>query len=160
MNRGYTDLKHQSVYPSKRMKMKKIFIITVCSFMTVCSYGQLYRYSYDAAGNRTVRRYSLNNMSVLNEDDETGKEVKLSQMLQEHQVNISTDEEEINVRVSNMDKDTRAEIAVFDVSGIQVAKTAIREEETKIDMSGQKTGVYVARVTVDGKSTSWKIAKE
>jgi len=99
-------------------------------------------------------------MSVLNEDDETGKEVKLSQMLQEHQVNISTDEEEINVRVSNMDKDTRAEIAVFDVSGIQVAKTAIKEEETKIDMSGQKTGVYVARVTVDGKSTSWKIAKE
>ncbi len=131
------------------------------SLAATCAYSQLYMYTYDAAGNRTVRRYSLSGMSILNDEDENDEEVQLSKMLQEHEVNISTtEEEEINVRVSNMDKETQAEVAVYDISGIQVAKATVREEETKISMSEQKTGVYVTRVTVNGKSTSWKIAKE
>lgn len=140
--------------------MKKSLLVALFSLAATCAYSQLYMYTYDAAGNRTVRRYSLSGMSILNDEDENDEEVQLSKMLQEHEVNISTEEEEINVRVSNMDKETQAEVAVYDISGIQVAKATVREEETKISMSEQKTGVYVTRVTVNGKSTSWKIAKE
>ena len=140
--------------------MKKSLLMVLFSLAATCAYSQLYIYTYDAAGNRTVRRYSLSGMSILNDEDENDEEVQLSKMLQEHEVNICTTEEEINVRVSNMDKETQAEVAVYDISGIQVAKATVREEETKISMSEQKTGVYVTRVTVNGKSTSWKIAKE
>ena len=71
-----------------------------------------------------------------------------------------TEEKEISIKVSNMDKDTQGEIVVYDTRGIQIGKTTIREEETLIDMSQLSLGVYIIQVTVNGKSTSWKIAKE
>lgn len=141
--------------------MKKRLLTILFLLVSVFSYGQLYLYTYDAAGNRTIRRYSVNGMSLMNEDDEDEKEVQLSKMLQKHQVTIGTTEKkEISIRVSNMDKDTQGEITVYSVNGIQIAKKAIREEETKIDMSEQKTGVYITTVKVDGENTSWKVVKE
>ena len=141
--------------------MKKKLLFFLFTLIATCSYGQLYRYSYDTAGNRTIRRYSLNGMSLLNEDEEEEGEIKLSKMLQKHQVNINlTEEKEISIKVSNMDKDTQGEIVVYDTRGIQIGKTTIREEETLIDMSQLTLGVYIIPVTVNGENTSWKIAKE
>lgn len=141
--------------------MKKILLFLLFALIATYSYGQLYLYSYDAAGNRTIRRYSLNGMSLLNEDEEEEGEIKLSKMLQKHQVNINlTEEKEISIKVSNMDKDTQGKIVVYDTKGVQVGKATIREEETLIDMSQLSLGVYIIQVAVDGKSTSWKIAKK
>lgn len=118
-------------------------------------------YTYDAAGNRTIRRYSLNGMSLMNEDDENKEEVQLSKMLQKHQVTIGiTEEKEISIRVSNVNKDTQGEVTVYSINGIQIAKKAIREEETKINMSEQQTGVYITTVNINGENTSWKVVKE
>lgn len=139
--------------------MKKILLSTLFLLTASFSYAQLYQYTYDAAGNRTVRRYSVNGMSLLN-DDESEEKKELSKMIQEHQVNISTSEEEINVRVSNVDDDTQGDVTVYATDGTQVAKKYIREEETSIDMSSQATGVYITQVTVNGNSTSWKVVKK
>ena len=141
--------------------MKKKLLLLLFTLIATCSYGQLYRYSYDAAGNRTIRRYSLNGMSLLNEDEEGEGEIKLSKMLQEHQVTINFSEnKEVSIKVSNIDKDTQGKIVVYDTKGVQVGKATIREEETLIDMSQLSLGVYIIQVAVDGKSTSWKIAKK
>lgn len=139
--------------------MKKILFIAGMMLATLGAQAQLYQYTYDAAGNRTVRRYSVNGMSLLNEDESEEKK-ELSKMLQDHQVNISTSEEEINVRVSNVDNDTQGDITVYATDGTQVAKKYIREEDTSIDMSSQATGVYITQVTVNGNSTSWKVVKK
>lgn len=139
--------------------MKKNLLFLFFILITTCSYGQLYMYTYDAAGNRTVRRYSINGMSLLN-DDESEEKKELSKMLQDHQVNISTSEEEINVKVSNVDNDTQGNVTVYATDGTQVAKKYIREENTSIDMSSQATGVYITQVTVNGNSTSWKVVKK
>lgn len=141
--------------------MKKKLLFLFFTLITTCSYGQLYMYTYDAAGNRIVRRYSVNGMSLLNEDDEDKGEVQLSKMLQKHQVDINlTEKKEINIRVSNVNKDTQGEISIYSTNGIQMRKIAIREEYTTIDMSKLEAGVYIILVTVDGQSTSWKILKE
>lgn len=157
---GYTGATNLYIPQYDEKKMKKGIFVTLFSLATSCAYSQLYQYTYDAAGNRTVRKYSPNGMSILNDEDENDEEVQLSKMMQKHEVNICTTEEEINIKVSNIDKETQAEVTVYDIRGIQVAQAAIREEETKIDMSGQSTGVYVTKVTVNGESTSWKVAKK
>lgn len=141
--------------------MKKKLLFLFFTLIATCSYGQLYMYTYDAAGNRIVRRYSVNGMSLLNEDDEDKGEVQLSKMLQKHQIDINlTEKKEINIRVSNVNKDTQGEISIYSTNGIQMNKIAIREENTTVDMSKLEAGVYIIMVTVDGQSTSWKILKE
>lgn len=141
--------------------MKKKLLFLFFTLIATCSYGQLYMYTYDAAGNRIVRRYSVNGMPLLNEDDEDKGEVQLSKMLQKHQIDINlTEKKEINIRVSNVNKDTQGEISIYSTNGIQMNKIAIREENTTVDMSKLEAGVYIIMVTVDGQSTSWKILKE
>lgn len=141
--------------------MKKKLLFLFFTLITTCSYGQLYLYTYDTAGNRTVRRYSINGMSLLNEDDDDKGEVQLSKMLQKHQIDINlTEKKEVNILVSNVSKDTQGEITIYSTNGIQMNKIAIREENITVDMSKLEAGVYIIMVTVDGQSTSWKILKE
>lgn len=142
--------------------MKRYLFIAALLFSTVQGYSQLYMFSYDAAGNRTTRKYSINGMSIMKEEEETGEASPYSRMMSSHQITaqITSTEGEVVIKVTPLDSDTQGMIAVYNMNGVQLLKVQIREEETSINLYGQPAGTYVLRVTVNGTTESWKIMKE
>lgn len=141
--------------------MKRYLFIAILSFITVQAYCQLYRFSYDAAGNRTTRRYSVNGMSLMKEDE--SEEVSpYSRMMKSHQITaqMTSNEGEVVVKVTPWDTDTQGTVAVYNLNGVQILNVQVREEETSIYLYDQPAGTYVLRVTVNGTIESWKIIKE
>lgn len=71
--------------------MKRLLTFFGLCLIAAYSYGQ-YRYSltYDAAGNRTVRKYVPSTI-MMDEDDEE-KEIA-SEMISDHEVQLATDSE-------------------------------------------------------------------
>lgn len=127
------------------------------------SYSQgLFRYTYDAAGNRTVRRYSIS-MLASEEDEIQLKEEKNidSKMLKRHHISVLTNiaNDEILVRISNLKNETVGEITTYSISGTLVAKIKIREENTIVDLSDQPAGVYIMRINIEGEISGWKVTK-
>lgn len=141
--------------------MRKILLATLFSLVTVCSYGQLYLYAYDAAGNRITRRYSVNGMSLISEENEN-EEVQLSKMQQKYQMTarMTDTKGEIVIGITPLDSETQGEITIYNLNGVQILKAQVREEETSINLADQPAGTYVLRVTVNETTKSWKIIKE
>lgn len=145
----------------QEITMKRYLFIAILSFITTQAYSQLYRYSYDAAGNRTTKRYSINGMSLMKEE-ELGEASPYSRMMKSHQITarMTTTEGEVIVKVTPWDTDTKGVITVYNLNGVQILNIQIREEDTSINLYDQPAGTYVLRVTVNGTTESWKIIKE
>lgn len=75
--------------------------------MALSSFGQnLYKYTYDASGNRTIRNYPIG-ISITAEEEGEEEVQTFSRMLSAHEITLQTTEteNEIVVRVNNMSSD-------------------------------------------------------
>ena len=114
-----------------------------------------YEYSYDAAGNRIMREYKIIYIkkAVLEESQS---------VLDEHEITVYPNpvRSNLEVKVTNLTKDTRTRIQIYDISGRLIYEKESIKETTQIDMSNKTNGAYFMRLSIDGKSTDWKIIKE
>jgi len=51
-------------------------------------------------------------------------------------------------------------VIVYNTIGQVIADRQIDATEGKIDLSKQSSGIYFMRITIDGKSSEWKVLKE
>lgn len=117
-------------------------------------------FGYDAAGNRISRTIVLRATQSKampaaakagSRDDKVGG----------HDVKIYPDPAAGTVRVVVGNIDGKAgHIEVYGTGGMLVAKTDIVPTGNDIDLSRNQKGVYILRITVDGKASTWKIIKE
>ena len=123
------------------------------SFMSMGVHAQTQvSYSYDASGNRVKREI------VLAKSQSTPREY--SEVAADYAIRIKASEDGNAVHVTSQElKDKDCQINVCTVNGKHVCTASLRDGMATIDMSSQKSGVYVMNISVDGTCHSWKIMK-
>lgn len=138
--------------------MKIIISIFVLLCISIYSFGQqVFRYTYDASGNRTVRQYTASLFSLEEEDEEE----LFSRMFNQHQIKLQTDPSGfiIDVIITNYKAETQGKISLYDINGICISSTIITSEKTSIDIRTLSKGIYIIKITVNEENRSWKLTK-
>ena len=133
--------------------------ITHCVFMLYFSFVSMgvhaqapVSYSYDASGNRVKREIVLEKSQPVPQE--------YSEVAADYAIRITTSEGGNAVHVASQElKDNDCQINVCTVNGEHVCTASLRDGMATIDMSRQKSGVYVMNITVSGICHSWKIMK-
>ncbi len=140
-------------------------LYSLCFFLVfaivLSVHGQtMVSFAYDAAGNRVKREIVLSRSmpSAAPEDnyentffDTFGKRtVKLT--------GISPDNLKIEILGYEPSDDAFAE--VYTLSGIKLLSQSVRDAVAEIDVSRHPAGTYILIISVNGRQTTWKIAKQ
>lgn len=126
-----------------------LFIFT----SSVCA--QSVSFTYDAAGNRISRSITVNRVRerITNDLIETAADMT------EERVRLTVDSGSgiMTVDVIGYHDEDKGSVSLFSLSGYHVRDVAIRSSRTQTDLSGLASGVYVVRVTLNGKEETWKV---
>ena len=123
------------------------------SFMSMGVHAQTpVSYSYDASGNHVKREIVLAKSQLAPQE--------YSEVAADYAIKITTNEDGNAIHVESQElKDKNCLINVCTVNGEHVCTASLRDGMATIDMSSQKSGVYVMNISVDGTWHSWKIMK-
>jgi flagellar basal body-associated protein FliL len=149
--------------------MKKIiFLLTIiCIFSnSALLYSQnRIEYTYDEAGNRIGRRVivmtppsqakSKNNM----QDAEI---MPYIDVMGETAINIYPNPTRgfLKIDIDNMPEDNQANIGIYDLNGRMLLQKPDVKNSTELDLSNQFPGTYILKISLSGKTSTWKIIKQ
>jgi hypothetical protein len=141
------------------MKKETILKSVMLAFMAmsaaiVC--GQTtWVYSYDSVGNRTQRvvntgskarqRSAATPNNLLNDE-------KISAIIDSNRNNIK-------VEILSLKSNDEAEVAIFDLSGIQILTRRIENEITTLNLGKLRKGTYILSIVMNGETKSCKFNK-
>jgi hypothetical protein len=138
--------------------MKRIIFFLLLLLAAVKLIAQSVSYSCDAAGNRTVRTFSLSPSSPSPEEAITS----LSDIIAEKSILIFPNPTKgiVTVEIKEYSNEMKAEFRLTDLSG----KTIINRKATgsiqTFELSRQASGIYLLHIQINGESVVWKIIKE
>lgn len=139
--------------------MRRIIFLFMLGF-AMTFYGQSkLTYGYDAAGNRIKREIVLTRAQDLGEDTEPQV---YSEMLQKYSISISPNpiKELVTITISGLDKNSKGQIAMYNIGGQLIEKRDIVTTENTFDLSSQPNGIFLIQIRIDEQVTSWKIVKQ
>ncbi len=113
---------------------------------------------YDLAGNRVKKEIILTSSRSLVDEDQT-----FIDDISKFQVTIFPNPTKGLITIAIKDfvsTDVSNKLTVFDLNGRVVTQEKITTNTAQIDISSQSRGNYILVISIDGKSSSWKIIKE
>ena len=118
-------------------------------------------FAYDAAGNRVKRELVLKKTSRMTLS-ETMPSESFFEDIGNCSVKLTSNDLSgiLKVTFLNIKDEDKCDIGVYTMSGIKIYGTKAEKEEYTIDISGEPSGVYTLRITVNGTPTTWKITKK
>jgi hypothetical protein len=170
----------QSLYTNGRMK-----VVFTTDISVNCGNAYLYSgftidiskiigisYSYDGSGNRNYREIVL--------DGNAGSELRSSnggeEMVFQEKIEYGTELEvkEIAVRIypnptegrfaveiTGIPEEVEGDVGLFDMQGQVIArKSAVVEQQMDFDLSGNTAGVYLLKIRLGEKVSTWKVIKK
>lgn len=127
-----------------------------------------YAYGYDGSGNRTARKkvISLKSSNLL-ADTLSGPSAKSAEKeifgdsVEKRQITIYPNPTKgiVNVEIA-LDAGDNARITVFDLRGRMLMDLKGIGRFTDIDLSNRPMGIYLMKISIGNKSTTWKIIKQ
>ena len=122
------------------------------------SFSNPVRYSYDAAGNRVKREIVISSSpaqgrqrtQTFTDDLSDDYKVKLTNR------NDGTILVGIVSAVGNMN----GSVEVYNTSGMRLFTTDVADGQALVSLAGHPSGVYILKIDINGKQTSWKITKQ
>lgn len=139
--------------------MKKLFL----SLAIICCIGSTHggnviRYTYDNAGNRTKRDVLYKTDAV---DRKEGTDKIVARFI-EHEIQVypSLTKGILTIDVSNIDGYANGHISIFNLSGILIKKIEPIAENNTFDISSQPNGVYLLQIKIGDQIKTQKIIKE
>lgn len=139
--------------------MKNFFLLLAIICCVGSTYGgNVIRYTYDNAGNRT-RRDVLYKIDVVDRKEVTDN---IFDRFIEHEIQVhpSLTKGILNIGVSNIDGYANGHIAIFNLSGILIKKIEPIAENNTFDISSQPNGVYLLQIKIGDQIKTQKIIKE
>jgi len=114
-----------------------------------------YRYDYDAAGNRTMRRYMIVHYPKMAANDNYNAQAG------DYGITVFPNPAKsyLELKISNLKKDTKASLKIYDFDGNQVFEMSKVESDNTINISKFTNGVYIMEIIIDGLRSNWKIIK-
>jgi hypothetical protein len=163
--------------------MYRIFLIMAAIMINCCTLvqGQIgspsIAISYDASGNRTLRKVIIiyyktyehdtidndNTDSTVNRTNTDDKKTTVyDDNLGGYQIKVYPNPTNgwLNVQISNFIAGLTADITVYDPQNKLMLKNQCTSKFTKIDMSPFPKGAYLMDIRIDGKVSGWKIIKQ
>ena len=152
--------------------MKKLiiaFMLTTTGFFvnTSLSYAQdRIEYEYDAAGNRLGRTIIMSNRARSNNDMQESEPAPTASYVDvidgQTTVTIYPNPTQglLKIDIDNMPENNQSSIRIYDINGKMLLLKSNVENSTEIDLSSQSSGVYLLKINLSGKTTTWKIIKQ
>ena len=117
--------------------------------------AQSVSFTYDAAGNRISHSITVNRVRerITMDMEETAAEMR------EERVRLIVDSSSdiLTIDVTGYHDEDKGSVSLFSLSGYHVRDVTVRSAHTQIDLNGLPQGVYVVRVTLNGKAETWKV---
>lgn len=140
------------------MKKETILKSVILAFMAmsatnVC--GQTtWVYSYDSTGNRTQR--------VVNTGAKARQRTESpNNLLNDEKISATIDGNRNNIKIEILSLKTtdEAEVAIYDLSGIQVLSRRIESEITTLNLGKIRKGTYILSIGLNGETKNCKFNK-
>lgn len=140
-------MKKETILKSVMLALMMMLAVNVCGQTT-------WVYSYDNAGNRTQR--------VVN----TGAKARQraaspNNLLNDEKISATIDANRNNIKVEilSLKNTDEAEVAIYDLSGIQMLSHRIESELTTLNLGKLQKGTYILSIVLNGESKSCKFNK-
>ncbi len=141
--------------------MKRLIITTfLCMASLFVTAQSKLTYAYDANGNRISRTIILNH-SQAKKHSFSKSPSSYEDMLADVRIKIQTgiDYNSVTISITGYDTTLNCEYSVYTAGGAHAASGRLSNQNTKIDLTDYPNGVYVLKIRLGEKSTSWKIIK-
>lgn len=140
-------MKKETILKSVMLALMMMLAVNVCGQTT-------WVYSYDNAGNRTQR--------VVN----TGAKARQraaspNNLLNDEKISATIDANRNNIKVEilSLKNTDEAEVAIYDLSGIQMLSHRIESELTTLNLGKLRKGTYILSIVLNGETKSCKFNK-
>lgn len=141
---------------------KKILALLFLLWQLPLSAQERIGYSYDANGNRIRQGVIILAAKSMPRRVDAQESTFYSDSLSLHSVKIypNLTKGMLKVSISGLKDSDTYNMSVYTTAGAQVFINHVKTEETDIDISNLPSGIYILRITINNKSTTWKIIKE
>lgn len=144
--------------------MKKFHLLFYLALLPVVSSAQdRIGYSYDASGNRVKREIVMPvPKAMAKQQNFSSDNQSFSDMLRDHSIKIYPNPTKgaLQVSISGLTGTDKCSLEVYTAQGAQVLTENVKTDNVDINISNQPNGVYLLQITINGKSTTWKIVKQ
>lgn len=140
-----------------------LFLIAGCC-LPILGYSQItYVYSYGASGNRESRvilksaHLPADSLSLA----EAQKQEAIKEMFEKKQITIYPNPTKgyITVEITLTEEDN-AQISLYDLRGKLILEYKNVGISTNIDLTNEPVGIYLMKIFIGNKPTTWKIIKQ
>ena len=142
--------------------MKKLYSLCLLCFLVGILQAQTkIRYYYDASGNRIKREIVLSrvqNRALADPEDEKPLSEKFAGQTVRFYPNPTKGQ--ITIAISGNTEELSGDVKIFTMNGKCIATRKIVSSKVYFDLSNQPAGNYILKMTLNGKSATWKIIKE
>ena len=140
-------MKKETILKSVMLALMMMLAVNVCGQTT-------WVYSYDNAGNRTQR--------VVNTGAKARQRaVSPTNLLSDEKISATIDANRNNIKIEilSLKSNDEAEVAIYDLSGIQMLSHRIESELTTLNLGKLRKGTYILSIVLNGESKSCKFNK-
>lgn len=141
----------------KKATIKYLCALLCIIFPAIASAQRRVEYTYDNAGNRTSKTFTIRSTrglapNSLSSDDESND--------LDSEVSLSLSDGVLILFVPDFDKSTDCDVQLCTVDGKVIRKVHVNSPVTKLTTSIDAKGVYLVTVTLNEKKQTWKFVKE
>jgi len=143
--------------------MKKCFSILVFCLVFCCASAiNKIAYTYDAAGNRTSRRYVVDLRSASVVKSENPDTIAIKNQLGEPEITVYPNPTKgaLSVKITGSSEEQKIDMKLYSPQGALLKNIIKTSETTLIDMTSYPSGWYILRVIIDKKPIEFKIIKD
>ena len=141
-------------------KKRFVFLSAVLAVFVAMNAQNRVQFAYDQAGNRVKRELVITHNARSAKKAATRDEAYFED-LGERTVKISSNGSGIiKITVLHMHTEDEGNVEVYSLGGSEVLNRSLSSAETLVDISDKPKGVYILKVTLNGKVTTWKITKK
>lgn len=137
--------------------MRTVILYLILLF-SACASAQTVSYGYDATGNRVRREIVISQARQWNAPERQYAEalsrdcdVRLRPWGQQGVILV-----EATVKTGVV----RGAVEAYTVGGVKVAEATLKDGRAEVSLAGSPAGVYVLKITANGKQTNWKVTKQ
>lgn len=140
--------------------MKNLLLFSLLLYFSFPVLGQeRIGFAYDSAGNRVKREVVLSRSMSADVSDDNGRNSFFDTLGEKNVKLTGTSGWILKIEILGYESDDDACVEVFSLDSIRILSRPVKDATDKIDISGHIAGIYILKVPVNGRQTSWKIAK-